>query len=53
MDIASIAAGVVGSATASGSLNVDLLSSVNNLSAIEGALLARSIGLGNGIDQYA
>jgi hypothetical protein len=47
-----IASGLVASRV-SGSLDVSLLKSVQNLDIIQAGVLFRSIGLGNSLDAYA
>jgi hypothetical protein len=53
MDIGSIASSVASQAAASGSLNVSVLSAVNNLDEAVAQRLFASIGLGTGVDTFA
>jgi hypothetical protein len=53
MEISSVASELASSASVSGSINVALLSAIDNLSAVQGAQIASAIELSSGIDTYA
>jgi hypothetical protein len=50
--LSNIATGLASAGVTEG-LNVDVLKAVNNLSAVQSALLFSSIGLGRSVDTYA
>jgi hypothetical protein len=53
MELSNVASGIAAGAAVSGTLDVTVLSAVNNLAAVQSAIMFASIGLGTGVDTFA